>query len=129
MPENFATFLSTHPWIFILAAAWTIPWKGVALWRAARNKSVAWFVALLIINTFGILDIIYIFAFSGKKNAPRPVEKQNAQKTKKIVLDVKKEDKPLVTESPKGKIPEKDAATNIQIEEIKTDIDKRTPNS
>jgi len=91
MPENFATFLSTHQWIFILAAIWTIPWKGVALWKAARNRSAAWFVVLLIINTLGILDIIYIFAFSRKKDESQPVEKQGAPKTKKIVLDVKKD--------------------------------------
>ena len=75
MPENFATFLSTHQWIIVLVAIWTIPWKGMALWRAARNRSIAWFVVLLIVNTLGILDIIYIFAFS-----------------KKIVLDVKAEE-------------------------------------
>ena len=94
MPENFATFISTHQWILVLAAVWTIPWKGVALWKAARNRSVAWFVILLIINTLGILDIIYIFAFSEKKDAPQsqPVEKQSAQKTKQIVLEVKAED-------------------------------------
>lgn len=99
MPENFATFLSTHQWIFIVAAIWTIPWKGVALWKAARNRSVAWFVILLIVNTLGIFDIIYIFAFSGKKDAVQPVEKQGAPKTKKIVLDVKKaEAKPKLDE-------------------------------
>ena len=92
MPENFATFLEAHQWIFILAAVWTIPWKGVALWKAARNRSIAWFVILLIVNTLGILDIVYIFAFSGKKDAPQPVEKQSAPKTEKIVLDVKTED-------------------------------------
>lgn len=91
MSENFTTFLSTHQWILILAAIWIIPWKGVALWKAARNRSVAWFVILLIVNTLGILDIIYIFVFSGKKNAPQPIEKQSAPKTKRIVLDVKTE--------------------------------------
>jgi methionyl-tRNA synthetase len=91
MPSNLTTFLSTHTWILILAAIWTIPWKGVALWKAARNRSVAWFVILLIINTLGILDIIYII-FSKRKDAPQPVEKQSAPKTKKIVLDVKTEE-------------------------------------
>lgn len=99
MPENFTTFLSTHTWILILAVVWIIPWKGVALWKAARNRSVAWFVILLIVNTLGILDIIYIFAFSGKKDAPQPIEKQSTPKTKKIVLDIKtKEAKPELDE-------------------------------
>jgi hypothetical protein len=44
------------------------PWKGVALWRAARNKQLAWFICLLIFNTLAILEIIYIFGFSKKKS-------------------------------------------------------------
>ncbi|NCU43286.1 hypothetical protein EOL72_02990 [Candidatus Falkowbacteria bacterium] len=50
--------------IFIL---WTLPWKGVALWKAATNKKKAWFVALLILNTLAILEILYIFVFSKEK--------------------------------------------------------------
>ncbi|MCL5016050.1 MAG: DUF5652 family protein [Patescibacteria group bacterium] len=52
--------------LFILVL-WVIPWKGWALWKAAQKNSVWWFIALLIINTIGILDILYIFVFSEKK--------------------------------------------------------------
>ena len=65
-----AHFLNTHPWLAFLFAAvaiWTICWKGTALWKAARNNSPAWFVVLLIVNTLGILEIIYIFFFSKKE--------------------------------------------------------------
>ncbi len=51
----------------LLLALWTLPWKGVALWRAAGNKHLAWFVAIFIVNTLAILEIIYIFGFSRKK--------------------------------------------------------------
>lgn len=54
-------------WLVVLAAVWTIPWKGAALWRAARNGHKAWFVALLLVNTLAILEILYIFIFSKKK--------------------------------------------------------------
>lgn len=60
----------TPLWVIILiiiAAVWTIPWKGIALWKAARNGHLAWFIALLIVNTLAILEIIYIFGFSKKK--------------------------------------------------------------
>ncbi len=50
-------------WIAILV--WSLFWKGWALWRAAQNKSVAWYIILLVLNTVGILEIIYIFFFSG----------------------------------------------------------------
>lgn len=52
----------------ILAAIWTMPWKGVALWRSAKRGEKIWFVVLLLANTLAILDIIYIFAFSKKEN-------------------------------------------------------------
>jgi lipoprotein signal peptidase len=45
-----------------------LPWKGVALWRAAINNHKGWFVALLLLNTLAILEIIYIFVFSKKSN-------------------------------------------------------------
>jgi hypothetical protein len=54
-------------YFFIAVVLWTIPWKGVALWRAAKNGQKIWFVLMLILNTLGILEIIYIFIFSKKK--------------------------------------------------------------
>lgn len=45
---------------------WSIFWKGWALWKAAKEDSKYWFIALLVINTAGILDILYIFLFSKK---------------------------------------------------------------
>lgn len=71
MPANFATFISTYPWIVLLVILWTIPWKGVALWKAARNGRIGWFIAFLILNTLAILEIIYIFYFSKKRFPPR----------------------------------------------------------
>lgn len=48
-------------WIVILlATTWDLAWRGFALWKAARNSQRYWFVALLIINSVGILPIIYI---------------------------------------------------------------------
>jgi len=46
---------------------WSMIWKGIALWTAARNNSKPWFVVLLLLNTVGILEIIYIFYFAKKK--------------------------------------------------------------
>lgn len=47
---------------------WEIVWKGIALWKAARESQRYWFVAMLILNTAGILPILYIFVFKqGKK--------------------------------------------------------------
>ncbi|MEK7136077.1 MAG: DUF5652 family protein [Patescibacteria group bacterium] len=53
-------------WIFIgLLAIWSLVWKGVALWHAAKRDEKWWYFFLLIINTAGILEIIYL-AFVAK---------------------------------------------------------------
>ncbi|MBI5466018.1 MAG: hypothetical protein HY974_01865 [Candidatus Kerfeldbacteria bacterium] len=52
------------PWFIPLAVAWSLPWKGVALWRAARRDERWWFIVLLVVNTLAILEILYIFIFS-----------------------------------------------------------------
>ena len=57
-------------WVILLLVLWTLPWKGVALWRAAGNKHLWWFVALFLVNTLAILEIIYIFGFSRRKSTP-----------------------------------------------------------
>jgi hypothetical protein len=56
-------------WVIPLLVIWTLPWKGVALWRAARNRHIVWFIVILILNTLAILEIIYIFVFSKKKGS------------------------------------------------------------
>jgi hypothetical protein len=46
---------------FFLLIVWSLIWKGLALWHAAQRKDAWWFVAFLVINTAGILEIIYLF--------------------------------------------------------------------
>jgi hypothetical protein len=46
---------------------WSIIWKGLALWRAARDVQKPWFIAILILNTVGILEIIYLLFFAKEK--------------------------------------------------------------
>lgn len=48
--------------LVIILAIWTLFWKGVALWHAARRKNSAWFIVMLLINTAGILELVYLFA-------------------------------------------------------------------
>jgi hypothetical protein len=45
---------------------WSLTWKGFALWRAGRNKQLYWFIALLVLNTAGILPILYLTLFQTK---------------------------------------------------------------
>lgn len=49
-----------------LVAIWTLVWKGLALWQAARSQQTAWFIILLTLNTAGILEIVYLLCFKKK---------------------------------------------------------------
>jgi len=68
----------------VLYLIWVLPWKGIALWRAAKRGHKKWFVALLILfNTLGILDIIYFFIFSKRERLTSEV-KQDKKKSETI---------------------------------------------
>ncbi|HLC87544.1 MAG TPA: DUF5652 family protein [Patescibacteria group bacterium] len=55
-------------WIFALLAVWEIVWKGMALWRAAKLNQKYWFIALILINTVGVLPIIYLLIQKERKS-------------------------------------------------------------
>ena len=69
-------FATTTIIILIVIALWSFIWKGLALWKAARNGSKGWFIVLLILNTLGILDILYIYVFSKGKSKKITQEKK-----------------------------------------------------
>lgn len=60
--------LPNFPVVFLIVlAVWSLFWKGLALWKSAKNNQKYWFVALLIISGGGILEIIYLAFFQKKK--------------------------------------------------------------
>lgn len=64
------TELSQKPLLLtgiILLVVWSIIWKGLALWKASHNSDKGWFIAILILNTCGILEIIYYYFISKRK--------------------------------------------------------------
>jgi hypothetical protein len=76
MFENYQQFVNINGFselsaglftLIAVLAVWSIIWKGIALWKAAQNGSKPWFIVMLVFNTVGILEIIYIFFFSKKK--------------------------------------------------------------
>jgi len=59
--EPFSTFFTLGIWSYIaLLVLWSLFWKGWALWVSARQGQKGWFISLLVINTFGVLEIIYL---------------------------------------------------------------------
>jgi len=66
---SYNSFFSGHIWLVLIVILWTLLWKGSALWVAAKNHHKAWFIVLLVFNTLGVLEIIYLFAVAKKKCA------------------------------------------------------------
>lgn len=46
--------------LLAVLVSWSLGWKAVSLWHAARDGSKPWYSALLLVNSAGILDAIYI---------------------------------------------------------------------
>lgn len=61
-----SSFLGIPAYLFFIITVWELVWKSMALWRAARNNQLYWFIALLLLNTLGILPILYLYVFSKK---------------------------------------------------------------
>ena len=61
--NNYIALLN-KPYLLIPLLLWSLVWKGLALWRAARLNQKWWYIALLPINTLGILEILYLYVFS-----------------------------------------------------------------
>ena len=76
IPENDPNFLlhgllfGWMSFVLIPLMLWSLVWKGWALWKAVKNDSKSWFIILLVLNTIGIMDILYIFVF-GKTKASK----------------------------------------------------------
>jgi len=60
-------FVFDNPALFFALVGWSIALKGFALWKAAHRESKPWFIVLLFINTFGILELVYIFVVTRQK--------------------------------------------------------------
>lgn len=79
-------FISQYPWLIYLLMAWTLPWKGIALWKASRRGQKIWFIIIFLLNTLAILDIIYIAFFSEEKKE----DSEEIKKGPKIISNGKR---------------------------------------
>jgi predicted membrane channel-forming protein YqfA (hemolysin III family) len=51
----------------LILAVWSIVWKIYAVWFAAKHNQKKWFLAMIILNTAGILEIFYVFKILKKR--------------------------------------------------------------
>ena len=53
--------------LIVIITLWDFFWKAWGLWISAQRKEKIWFALILIINSAGILPIIYILFFQKKR--------------------------------------------------------------
>jgi len=63
--------------VLLIIMLWVLPWKGYALWTAARKSDTWWFIALLVLNTLAVLDMIYIFFISKRGRDVKKEEEES----------------------------------------------------
>lgn len=74
-PELVATLLP----LILLVVLWTVVLKGFALWNAARGSQKWWFIVLLVVNTLGILEIVYLIWFRPISESEPPAVSSSPQ--------------------------------------------------
>ncbi len=79
---DIATLLS-DPYVLAILLVWSMFWKGWGLWRAGNRKEKGWFIAMFILNTLGILPIIYIYITRPKKAVRRTVRRAAKRRKRK----------------------------------------------
>lgn len=47
--------------VIAVLVIWSYIWKALALWHSARRGQKVWFIVFLVLNTVGILEIVYLF--------------------------------------------------------------------
>ena len=75
--DPFSLITGFNPFFLFALMIWSLFWKSLALWRAAKEKQRYWFLGVLIINTMGILEIIYLLKFSKDKMTLEDFKKKN----------------------------------------------------
>jgi hypothetical protein len=58
--EGLKGFADNYLPLIIVLAIWEAIWKLVGMWKAGRNNQLGWFICIALINTIGILPIVYL---------------------------------------------------------------------
>lgn len=64
-------FVGAGAFFLVLMIIWSLIWKGLALWRSAKRNDTVWFVIFLVVNTVGVLEIIYLYLVAPDKKTEK----------------------------------------------------------
>ncbi len=61
--------------VIVIVSLFDMILRGIALWKAGNHRQLGWFIALFILNTAGILPIIYLLFFQKRKTEAKEAPK------------------------------------------------------
>ena len=122
-------------WLLIILSLWAIPWKAMALWRSARKGQVGWFILLMLVNTLGVLEIIYLSLSGGIKTdgiketwsflKSKLGNKKNSYPDDKIENKTEDKDSDIKSDTKKDEIKHKSIGTDLNARKILMEERKR----
>lgn len=59
---------------------WSLIWKGMGLWYAAKHRQKSWFIVMLFVGLLGLLPIIYLRWYRPKEKAEEKVQHVSVRK-------------------------------------------------
>ena len=78
--QTIGQFIQDNFWIIAIVYVWSLVWKAIALWKSARQGQGVWFGVFLVVNTLGLLEILYIFYFARQTGLPHGLSKKDLEK-------------------------------------------------
>jgi hypothetical protein len=60
------SFANFPPQVVVIIMVWDLFWRSLGLWYAIKNSQRNWFVAIFILNTVGILPLVYLKFYQKK---------------------------------------------------------------
>jgi methionyl-tRNA synthetase len=86
-PELLPAFhLHAPPNVILSVIGWMVMWKALALWRAARAGQIGWFISLLLLQTLGLLEIVFLCCFAGRPEpTPSPPRRRNVARVAALI--------------------------------------------
>jgi len=57
--------------LLLLLVVWEAVWTIIAMWKAAKNNHLVWFVIFSLVNLLAIPEIVYLIVTRKKKSKSR----------------------------------------------------------
>jgi len=70
-------------WLLYIIVIWETVWTALAMWKSAKRDHLFWFIVFLLVNIFGIPEIIYLYVTSRRPTKQAPIKLPKITKKKR----------------------------------------------